>query len=71
MADRFDPFDHLPPAVRQKAIQQVRLMRQIGRELTAVDTKMVGGVENYVLYFGQDNDVIVSLIVDRDASGPD
>jgi hypothetical protein len=69
VAERFDPFAHLPPDVRQKAISQVRMMRQIGLELTAVDTMVVNGSENFVLYFGQDNDVIVNLTVDRDAAG--
>ena len=69
MSQPFDPFAHLPPAIRQKAMQQVRLMRRMGLELTAVDTKMVNGGENYILFFGHDSEVIVNLMVDRDAPG--
>ena len=69
MTQPFDPFAHLPPATRQKAMQQVRMMKRIGLDLTAVNTKIVNGVENYVLYFGQDNEAIINLTVERDASG--
>jgi hypothetical protein len=44
-------------------------MRQIGLELTAVDTEFVAGGERFVLYFGQNNEAIVNLMVERDAPG--
>jgi hypothetical protein len=49
-------------------MQQVRMMRQIGLELTAVHTKHVNGGEHYLLYFGQNNAAIVNLMVERDES---
>jgi hypothetical protein len=70
MTTPFDPFSHLPEQARQTAARHVRLMRQAGVELVAVDTQARDGTTHYVMTYSDGSQSFLSFASPSDRPTP-